>query len=494
MYNKSNPLPNTDWTLVDWFEAAGVVTDSDIAKEVVALALVADNDSSWTVQRINETKNGTHKRAAGIIHREDALIYITALKSVAQRTGSQLFAPARFEQDAGIFLSSAACRQKFAGPNDSEIRAIFLSTNSQQSLPEKDAYSSLRAKVQPAPPQDLFGRTQDIDRTESALSESPVVVIDGVGGDGKTALAWHTALHLIAHRRFSNFDWTTDKRNFITPDGQIIAIPASDAHETFLEKVLISVCRRFGWYDLMGSRNSKLIDGCADKLRSGRYLIVVDNLETVDAADEIVRQLLDMLTPQFRKEPISSCALITSRKQVVHPDVSNVSIVGMDTEARVPYIRHLMQQWQINDVSDAACQQIAKQTDGNPLFMQLALRRYSLMPTDTMLDELSDVLTGDKEKIFFALFGNLLNILNKYIACFAQMIAYEVTYSKDGVTIRDLQTLWQNVIAESDTVTTTFENAVQELWNNRILNSVPNGYFTMHALIRSYLMSLEDCL
>jgi hypothetical protein len=165
----------------------------------------------------------------------------------------------------------------------------------------------------------------------------------------------------------------------------------------------------------------------------------------------------------------------------------------MDGEARVPYIRHLEQQWQIDSLPDAACERIAAQTDGNPLFMQLALRRYSLMPTHTALDELSDVLTGDKDKIFYALFGNLLNLLNRHVVCFAQVIAYEVTYTKDGVTLWDLQVLWKNTISEYVHVTTTFENAVQELWNNRILNSVPGGYYTMHALIRSYLMSLEDC-
>jgi hypothetical protein len=494
MYEKSNPLVSTDWTLVDWFEAAGVVTDGDVAKEVVALGLVAQDDPAWTVQRINEAKNGTAKRAPGILKRDnDALIYIAALKSIAQRTGSQLFAATRFDHDAEIFLLSAACRQKFAKLDDSEVRTIFLATEDNGSSVTTDVFSGLRAKVQPAPPQDLFGRTTDMQRAEQALAQSPVVVIDGVGGDGKTALAWHIALQLIAHRRFTDFDWTTDKRHIITLDGRIVAIPTAGGDESFLAKVLISVCRRFGWKELMGSRDEKLINGCADKLRRGRYLVVVDNLETTDTADEIVRQLLDMLTPHYRSEPVSSCALITSRKQVLHASVASVPIIGMDAASRVPYIRHLETLWQMNQLPEATCQQIAVQTDGNPLFIQLALRRYSLLSTNAVLDELSDVMKSDKAKIFSALFGNLLKMLNPHIVCFAQVIAYEVTYAKEGVTIEGLKNLWDGYSSDLQNVMPTFDDALQELLSNRILNNVQGGFFTMHALIRSYLMSLEDC-
>jgi hypothetical protein len=493
MYDELNPMPTQEWTLVTWFEAVGVRSDAEIAHEVVALGLVSHDDAAWTVKRINEIKRGGSHKKAGIIHRDDALIYLTVLKAIARRNSSRLFAAERFEQDAATFLRSTACRQEFAAPTTEEMRTIFLNAGDYETPPPRDTYTSLRSKVQPAPPQELYGRDTDVQRAMQALNKCPVVVIDGVAGDGKTALAWHVAVEMVGKWRFTNFDWTTDKRYIITLDGRVITIPTASDDTSFLEKVLISLCRRFGWNDLMGAQGEKLINGCADKLRSGRYLVVVDNLETVAAADEIVRQLSDMLTPLHGLEPLSSAALITSRQQVIHPDVAGVSIIGMDAVARIPYIRHLEEQWQIVDaLSDTECQQIALETDGNPLFMQLALRRYALTPTNLALEELLADMRKAKQEVFRALFSSLLKILHPTIVCFAQVIAYEITYSKSGVVYADLQRLWTEMLSHEESAI-TFTDAVSELKQNRILNSGQDGVFTMHALIRSYLMSLEDC-
>ena len=97
-----------------------------------------------------------------------------------------------------------------------------------------------------------------------------------------------------------------------------------------------------------------------------------------------------------------------------------------------------------------------------------------------------------KQEVFRALFSSLLKILHPTIVCFAPVIAYEITYSKSGVVYADLQRLWTEMLADEES-SLTFTDAVSELKQNRILNSGQDGVFTMHALIRSYLMSLEDC-
>src|SRR5690606_19621529 len=103
--------------------------------------------------------------------------------------------------------------------------------------------------------------------------------------------------------------------------------------------ILLSMAIRFGWSDLLGRQEHQIQNHCADRLSKAFYLIVVDNLETIDDSDMVVRRLQDML--KRRGKTLTSRALVTSREQVQQADLWRVSIGGIDTQDRVNYIRHL---------------------------------------------------------------------------------------------------------------------------------------------------------
>ena len=132
-----NPHPNTNWTVNDWFLAAGVASDVEFAN-VAADTGVSNKDSPWNTKRINEVRN----RPTGISRRQQALQWIVVLKTIAERNGIALFTAGRIESDSAIFLCSKACKEQYAPVTNAELRSIFkLSTPDKNDEPELPIYA-----------------------------------------------------------------------------------------------------------------------------------------------------------------------------------------------------------------------------------------------------------------------------------------------------------------------------------------------------------------
>lgn len=476
-----NPQSNTDYTLREWFQIAGVRTDVEVADEASRLNLVVES-KVWDPKRVNEMKNGIKT-----LNRVQALQCIAILRSIAARNEVNLFTPPRFEHDAAVFLNSKACTEKYALPTNQELYSIFQTRIYPERSSEDLSLSQLRSRVQPTPPLELFGREKDLQSALKALGGYPVSIIDGIAGDGKTSLAWGAALKAWESRQFTHFDWTTDKRHVVDIYGNLMPLGGLMEETDFFETILISLCRQFAWLDLLGLRDQQLIDACADRLRSGRYLLVVDNLESVENSDGVIRQLLDMLSPIYSSEPLSSRALITSRQRVSHPNIGTIAIAGINEIACMSFIRYLENTWQAKILlSESQCQQLAKSAGGNPLFVQIAMRRYTLSPGS--FDEILADIADGKHHAFNTLFAPLIQQLSLEAKQFACVLAYELSFASQDLITDDLKLLWQ---AQDDIVNRTFEYVMSELVNNRIISWNEQGSCTMHPLIRSYFVNMN---
>lgn len=483
--NDKNPQPNVNWTANDWFRAAGVTSDVEFA-DVAAYTGVSNHDSPWDTKRINETRN----RVTGISKRQQALQWITVLKTIAERNGIALFAPERIENDIATFLCSKACKEQYAGASNSELRDIFKYSMPDEEDEQEAPIYALRNRVHPPPPRKLIGRDIDFSRVLESLGNNPITAIDGIAGDGKTSLAWVCAVQGYQSRLYTNFDWVTDKRHILNLSGELIPtfIPEDDI--SFFENMLISLCRRFGWQDLLGARDERLINKCADRLRAGRYLLVVDNIESVADSENIIYQLTDMLMPLSPIEPISSRALITTREQISHPNVSRVPIVGIEEAARHQLINYLQDLWHIQPhLSELQVAKLAEITGGNPLFIQFALQSYQLFSTSQNFDALFERLTEHQNETFSLLIESVIIKLSPLSVKFAKTIALELAIAREETTDEDLRYIWSS-IGESDHEGRQFIATLRELISHRIINWSGNHKrnYTMHPLIQSYFL------
>ncbi|MEK7729287.1 MAG: SUMF1/EgtB/PvdO family nonheme iron enzyme, partial [candidate division KSB1 bacterium] len=156
----------------------------------------------------------------------------------------------------------------------------------------------------------FFGRKEEIDCALEALS--PVdrgwgVVIDGIGGIGKTALAVEIAYICQGKSNFDIFIFLTAKREQLEPSG-IQRITSTDVKlDTLLSECLRVLGQRVP--SVQPSIEKKQQD-LLDLLRGKRALVIFDNLETLTLDEQ------NTISRFLRKLPNECKAIVTSRHRV----------------------------------------------------------------------------------------------------------------------------------------------------------------------------------
>lgn len=359
----AEPLPS--WTLDDWLKALGM--------NIPQFAKQAKIDGVNVGRFLHEARRGKQT----IQTRKIALAFIQELNKIAQQQNNPVMSCENLYRHAEIFLSARFCRSDFGPLRPIEFKAICPDY---QPSPLSAAYDAIIERVQPRPPAKLFGRDADLTSIFALLKTYPVSVISGMGGNGKTALAW-TAVKTVQNAEpahFRQFDWVTDKRTVFEWGDAVPGLKKMDTENLSFVSLLRSMIRRFQWDDLLGVIDDELFTECSRRLQHQPYLVVVDNLETVENHEKLVGQLLNLLGAGDSQTP--SRALITSRHSLEMPGCSNHRLQGIEESQRIPYIQYLQATYTFPALDTAQTAQLAQATAGNPLFIQFVLQRYALTP------------------------------------------------------------------------------------------------------------------
>jgi len=475
----NNPQPTREWTFDMWREKAGVRSASDIAD--IATELNIDDGNNFASSTV------TRWFTKGIPERTKAVQMIAILSEAARRNGKTLLNGSLLREHARIFLNSNACVERYAELDEDELKWVSRG----KPLPVVESFSELRMRVFPRPPerQHLYGRNDDLKRVLEALQTSSVTVIDAVGGNGKTSLAWHAAMLATETGIVREFDWTTDKRVMLDLDGFPLE---TDLPPLDFNRILRSMAVRFKWHDIMAAQDADLEALCADRLATGLYLIVVDNLETIEQRDAIVDRLRGILDRRRSRAPQTSRALITSRVQVREPNCQRVELEGLDYQSSQQYIQHLQQNLAGHEtayLSDKQCYKLWQVTLGNPLFIQIAVARY-MRARSTFGDILSGIENGQNfnqgfRNLFSATFHEL-GEASRWLAVIAAQLP-SLTYDA-------LRQIW---LTEEVGDLEYFDYALKQLVQYRVLNPVAlqgnstEEEYSIHPLVRSFLKTWD---
>ncbi len=163
--------------------------------------------------------------------------------------------------------------------------------------------------------QPFFGREKEIARALSYLAPDDRgwgVLIDGIGGIGKTALAVEVAYLCLEQARFDAFLFVTAKRDRLTAaEEQPVPVEGSASS---LDAMLDEIARQLGDQAVTRSSGAEKRTAFLDLMRnySGperRVLLIFDNLETLPPDEQ---------TPLFellRRLPQHCKAILTSRRR-----------------------------------------------------------------------------------------------------------------------------------------------------------------------------------
>ncbi len=245
----------------------------------------------------------------------------------------------------------------------------------------------------------FFGRKKEISRALDALSPDDRgwgLMIDGIGGIGKTALAVEVAYLCYEQARFDAALFTSAKLTRLVPDGER---PITDTAVT-LDAMLSEIARALGRQAVAQLAGAEKRRGLLDELRrySGperRVLLILDNLETIPAEEQM--GLFEFL----RHLPQDCKAIVTSRRRAGEGAVwlrlekiawESAQEIIADQARRAPRLERILAQ-----AGEARWQEIYDATGGSPLALNwtLGLMRVRNLSLDRALDVLRRGAAGD---------------------------------------------------------------------------------------------------
>jgi tetratricopeptide (TPR) repeat protein len=210
----------------------------------------------------------------------------------------------------------------------------------------------------------FFGRKDEIVEAMRALSPEDRgwgVVIDGIGGIGKTALAIEVAYLCKEKGKFDGFVFVSAKLDQLEPSG----IQETTLATTTLDAFLNECARAIGRQGIaqLSSRDKQRV--FLDALRGMRTLLIFDNLETLTTQEQAA-------IGEFLRELPAECkAIVTSRRRTGESAVT-IRLERLDWETARELIenemaRHPDVKRALSRAGEAGWKQLNDEAGGSPL-------------------------------------------------------------------------------------------------------------------------------
>lgn len=239
----------------------------------------------------------------------------------------------------------------------------------------------------------LVGRAQRLAEIVDTLADDqgrPMVAIDGMGGIGKTALAYAALEQALASGLFEGGVWVRE-------DGPG---PGGGGPGLTYEGALNAIGLGLGLRDVGARGIAGAEERIAGLLRAQKILLVLDNLETAaEPQAEIAERVAGLLGPHSR-------ALLTSRRRFVH-GVYHIHLGGLDAPAAAELLRQEAQARGIVHVAQADpddLTRIVSQTGGSPLALKLAVGQLAYQPAEVVAARFQQVRLQQDETDEYARF------------------------------------------------------------------------------------------
>ncbi len=220
----------------------------------------------------------------------------------------------------------------------------------------------------PFPEYEFVPRDALVRRVEQALAKregNPIVVLWGPPGVGNTAIAIHVASHHIYSDQFKAVIWVDGQPQRLAANGN--GVPRYS---------LLTIDRM---YDIIGQITGRSVlrasldekrDRVTEILRQGRYLIVIDNFQTI----EDPHLFLSFLTNPFLF-PSHNRVIITSQRRL-ETTALHIPVDGMQWPEALRFMRVVAAELETQEIlqaPDEALRTIYEYTDGYPIALQCAI-------------------------------------------------------------------------------------------------------------------------
>lgn len=238
----------------------------------------------------------------------------------------------------------------------------------------------------------FFGRAKEMDVVMRALSPADRtwgVLVDGIGGIGKSALAIEAAHRAQDTALFDAFVFVTAKQTILAPSGIRELAPAARTLDDFLSETA-RVLGQPGIPKLGGDDKRRAL---LNALRAMRALLIYDNLETLSKEEQ------EAMADFLRELPPACKAIITSRRRGGEGAVW-LRVEALDWDAARGIIKNEM----VRDAGlanklrrvESRWQELFDETNGSPLALVHTLGLMRVRATLTF-DGALTMLRGNRD-------------------------------------------------------------------------------------------------
>lgn len=253
----------------------------------------------------------------------------------------------------------------------------------------------------------LFGVDEHVEKLKEILSDSshaPIVSVEGLGGIGKTALARVVVDLLADELPLAGIAWVSARTHWLDIQGDLHT-QSTAAHATY--DVLTRLATQLEIDDVAGLGMEALLGRLRPHLRTHPFLVVVDNLETVDD----VRLLVPAL---------ASCAgatrfLLTTRHSAAKfSSVYRFSVPELAFKAAWELFAHELQQRGGRILHDGRMSfaQVFELVGGLPLALKLTAAQLAYLPLDDVLNNLKQGEAASQANLYTYIYRHTWTLLD----------------------------------------------------------------------------------
>ena len=325
----------------------------------------------------------------------------------------------------------------------------------------------------------LVGRDDALHTLASKLiapDALPLVVIAGLGGIGKTALAHEVVYRLLQGGHFTHMVWETAKSEEFTAT----TIHRRNTSPASLHTILLGYANQLGFTDFPTNPDA-LQRFLREYLRREKCLLVLDNVETLADARYVARKLYDLIGPENL-----SRVLITSRERLADEAyVFDYFLRGLTESAALELLALEARQRGAETLLTASkhlLKRIYTVTEGMPLALKLIVSQYQAgIALDTELDRLAGA--QDEEELYRFIY----HALWQKLSIPAQMVL-------GGAAAFGTSALRTMLIGVSEVTDSEFQQALSELQLASLIEVLPHPErakqrYQIHSLTRWFVNS-----
>jgi hypothetical protein len=321
----------------------------------------------------------------------------------------------------------------------------------------------------------LFGVAHLAEKIRSALqiplsSNGPQLIsLEGLGGIGKTAIAREVAVGFKDEPALAGICWVSAKQEWINAqDGAIVLLkPDRTCHD-----ILLRLAKQLGVEKVGEAERIKALQSAFSR---DAYLVVIDNLETVEDHKTLL--------PILASIKGISRFLLTSRYNLSgYPYVQTIPVPELSLESSLELLRDELTRQAVGDIAADAMDEIYHLIGGMPLALKLTAAQLATIPYRTLLNGLRSADRRTPEALYSFVYRQTWHLLDDSARA---LLISMVDSSPDGETLD-----WLLLMGGLDEP--VFEDALRQLQNFRLVDKtglIDQPLYRIHRITSSFLHS-----